>query len=128
MKTKATQLMILTIMVMTIALVLVQTVSAGAPPAPYFNGFETDISGWNVNVSSPADDPVRVVSGTNGIPASAGGWYAQTAASNPTAFTRWDGYSSIFPSGGYSTLIDIYINVNGGVANDTRFDFTSAIS
>jgi hypothetical protein len=124
MKTKSAKFMILTMMVMVTTLIFAQTVFAGAPPAPYFNGFETDISGWDVS----SNNPIRISSGTNGIPASAGDWYAQTTTANQTPFTRWGGYSSIFPSGGYSTLIDIYLDVNGVYANDLRFDFTSAIS
>jgi hypothetical protein len=124
MKTKSTKFMTLTLMVVVTTLIFAQTVFAGAPPAPYFNGFETDIGGWDVS----SNNPIRVSSGTNGIPASAGNWYAQTTTANQTPFTRWGGYSSIFPSGGYSTLLDIYLDVNGGSANDTRFDFTSAIN
>jgi hypothetical protein len=122
MKTKSTKFMTLTLMVVVTTLIFAQTVFAGAPPAPYFNGFEVDISGWDVS----SNNPVRVMSGTNEITASAGDWYAQTTTANAVPFTRWGGYSSTFPSGGYSTLIDIYLDVNGGYADDTRFDFTSA--
>lgn len=39
------------------------------------------------------------------------------------------GYSSNFPPpDGYSTLIDIYLDVGDGHANDTRFDWSSAIN
>jgi hypothetical protein len=88
------------------------------PPA-FFNGFETDIDGWIT--------PTRVMSGTNGIPSASSGYHAETAE-NAGDFTRWGGYNSTFPSGGYITSIDIYLDVDDGFVNDTRFDWTSAIS
>lgn len=43
-------------------------------------------------------------------------------------FTRWGGYTDTFPTGGYTTSLDVYLNVGGGYANDTRFDWDSAVS
>ena len=43
------------------------------------------------------------------------------------AFTRWGGYSNVFPAGGYSTTLDIYLDL-AAAANDTRFDWSSAVS
>ena len=127
MKIKSKKFMTLTLMVVAATLIFAQTVFAGAPPAPYFNGFETDISGWDV--FGGAYNPARVASGTNGITSASGNWHAEAVYStNRYPATNWGGYSSTFPSGGYSTLVDIYLNVNGGYGNDTRFDFTSAIS
>ena len=88
----------------------------------YSNGFETDTSGWFT--------PTRVVSGTGGIPSSAGSYYATTG----TDYTDWGGYNygagnavaTVFKE--YTTSLDIYLDVAGGWANDTRFDFTSAIN
>jgi hypothetical protein len=122
---KVTKFMISMIMILSMVLTFVQTVSADAPPAPYFNGFETDISGWDAFGGS--FNPVRVASGTNGITSASGGWHAEAVYPNVPA-TNWGGYSSVFPSGDYSTLLDIYLDVNGGFVNDTRFDFTSAIN
>jgi hypothetical protein len=43
--------------------------------------------------------------------------------------TRWGGYSSIFPPGGYSTGVDIYLDVPYALSHpDTRFDWSSAIN
>src|SRR5678816_3229843 len=47
-----------------------------------------------------------------------------------------DRYSNVFPPGGYTTTIDIYLDISapymtGGLTpynNDTRFDWTSAIN
>ena len=89
----------------------------------YFNGFETDIDNWFT--------PTRVPSGTGGIASSAGTHHATDAAGgNP--FTRWGGYgfgsAGAVPFQEYKTSIDIYLDVSAGLANDTRFDFTSAIN
>ncbi|HEU0292705.1 MAG TPA: PKD domain-containing protein [Anaerolineales bacterium] len=83
----------------------------------YFNGFETDIDGWFT--------PSRVISGTNGIPSASGGYHAEAIAGN---YTRWGGYNSVFPAGGFITSMAVYLNMNAGYANDTRFDWSSAIN
>ena len=97
----------------------------------YFNGFETDTLGW-----SGTD---RVASGINGVPSSSGSFHGQKNAG--TAFTGWgatatpgDGYN--FGAGNgvgvpfqeYTTSIDIYLDVDSPWANNTRLDFSSAIS
>lgn len=84
----------------------------------FANGFETDIDGWFT--------PTRVASGTNGVTSADGAWHAETGGAGP--FTRWGGYTSTFPTGGYTTSLDIYLDVDAGLANDTRFDWSSAIS
>ena len=66
---------------------------------------------------------------TNGITARSGGFYAQVAQ-NGGSFTRWGGYGNVFPSGGYTTEVAIYIDgvrENAPVV-DTRFDYSSAIN
>jgi hypothetical protein len=87
----------------------------------YSQGFETDINGW--------ETPTRVASGTDGINAASGGYYAQATSD----FTRWGGYNN--STGGapgafqpYTTQLKIYLDVGAGAANDTRFDFTNAIN
>jgi hypothetical protein len=95
----------------------------------YFQGFETDTSGWNGPIT-------RVASGTNGIVSAGGSFHAQVGSA---AFTRWGGYGGIagcstacaaqFPQNGYVTAIDIYLEpTSTAFANDTRFDFSSAIN
>lgn len=92
--------------------------------AAFSNGFEADTAGWFT--------PTRVASGTGGIPSASGGFHA-TTAKDAGDFTRWGGYNfgagnvpTVFQE--YFTSVDIYLNVDGGWANDTRFDFSSAIS
>ena len=90
----------------------------------YFQGFETDIYDWS--------GVTRVASGTNGVPSPAGAFHAEaafTAAPDTSdAFTRFGGYEPTFPSGGYTTSVDAYLNVDAGDANDTRFDWSSAVN
>lgn len=91
--------------------------------ANYFNDFEVDTSGW-------FDDGVeisRVSSGTNGITSADGSYHAEVIGG---AFTRWGGYESTFPTDGYITQIDIYLNMEENSIEDTdkRFDFSSAIN
>jgi hypothetical protein len=83
----------------------------------YFQGFEIDIFDW-----TGVD---RVASGTNGVASAAGDFHAEAASG---AFTRFGGYEAAFPGGGYTTSVDVYLNVGAGNANDTRFDWSSAIN
>jgi hypothetical protein len=96
----------------------------------YSNGFETDTAGWNVFGSGL--DAARVPSGTNGIASASGSYHAVNSSTGSAG--NWGGYN--FGAGDavptsfqeYTTSVDIYLNVGGGWANDTRFDFDSAIN
>ncbi len=68
---------------------------------------------------------IRVASGTNGITAASGGWYGSAPGNS---FTRFGAYNSVFPCNGYKTSLKIYLDVNGGWANDTRVDYSSAVN
>ncbi len=100
------------------ALVSASAASA-ATPTPFFNGFETDTSGW-------FSDITRVSSGTNGVPSADGSWHAEVGSGS--AFTRWGGYTDEFPENGYLTSVDVYFDLDQCPANDTRFDWSSAVS
>ncbi len=97
-----------------------------AQTSNFFYGFETppvSSNEWNGNIMVP--------SGSNGIPASSGSWYGKVPTHFNSAtgtFTRFGGYSTTFPPCGYKTRIDVYLNSLGGWANDTRFDWSSAIN
>ncbi len=104
-----------------------------AKPAVVFsNGFETDTAGWTPY--GPPFDATRVPSGTNGVTSASGSFHAVNSASSPYPATNWGGEN--FGAGDavptafqeYTTSLDIYLNVDGGYANDTRFDWDSAIS
>jgi len=135
-----------TLIALTMLLALPAIASADAPPGPYFNGFETNTAGWFNNGGGTI---TRVGTGSlstyaNGVAAQTGGSYARLgidknpdscdAAGGPfpvfeAPFTRWGGYSALFPPGGYSTGVDIYLDVPYAQSHpDTRFDWDSAIS
>lgn len=92
----------------------------------YYNGFETNTFDWQGNVT-------QVPSGTGGIPSASGSFHAQVG-SGTGQFSRWGGYNfgagNAVPTAfqGYSTSINVYLDVNGGWNNNTRFDFSSAIN
>jgi hypothetical protein len=120
--------------------------AADAPPGPYFNGFETDTAGW---FPQSGGTIARQPSGYNtgpggyasGIASADGDFHARlgldpgpgTCAPGVPVFTgpftNWGGYSSIFPTGGYATRVDVYLDVAWASTHlDKRFDWSSAIS
>src|ERR1700730_1483802 len=102
--------------VIALLVALGSPVLAAAPPAPYFNGFETNTAGW-YDITNGGDGTItRRPSGytnggqyASGIASAAGKWHARltgdpcdrvfTNCLGP--FTKWGGYGSTFPSGGY---------------------------
>jgi hypothetical protein len=94
----------------------------------FFQGFEANDDGWDVGGGT--FNASRVASGTNGVTSQTGAFHAVAAPpSNTIPFTRYGAYSSVFPAGGFTNSIAIYLDISGGgYANDTRFDFTSAIN
>ena len=128
--------------------VLPALAAADAPPGPYFNGFETNTAGWFANSGGTIKrEPSGYVSGNGyatGVPSAAGDWHARLGKDpSPSSctfgggvapiysgpFTNWGGYSSFFPPGGYTTRVDIYLDVAWAAANpDQRFDWSSAVS
>jgi hypothetical protein len=120
-------------------------VRAAAPPAPYFNGFEQNTAGW-FDITTVGDGTItRRPSGysnggqyADGIASATGKWHARltgdacdhTAATNCFGpFTRWGGYSSTFPTGGYLTQVDVYLDVEWSKTHlDYRFDWDSSIN
>jgi hypothetical protein len=120
-----------------IGAVVLLVVVSGAVRADTFQGFETDIAGWNV-FGAPFD-AVRVPSGTAGITSASGNWHALVGVGSAG---NWGGYNCLagcagtgcaalgnpFPPLGYATSVDIYLDVNAGFPNNSRFDFDSAIN
>ena len=121
---------------LTIAVLCVTTVvlARAADAAPlFFNGFETDIAGWDL--FGGGLDATRVASGTNGITSASGSFHAENSAGGSAG--NWGGYDFTpgqatsgpgVPFKEYITSVDIYLDVDGGWANNTRFDFSSAIN
>jgi hypothetical protein len=111
------------------ATVLTLGAFAAPAPAPYANGFE---NAADVDGATYPDDAMhsvsRVASGTDGIDSAADAWHA-AAAVGSGAFTRYGGYSGVFPTGGYTTSADIYLDTSLSTpGTDLRFDWDSAIS
>ena len=97
--------------------------------AAYFQGFETDTSGWT--------GATRVPSLTHGVPTKTPGgglFHAEDQNGSALTYTTWGGYGKTFPPGGYTTSVDIYLDISppytGGMqyADDTRFDWSSAVN
>jgi hypothetical protein len=118
---------------------------ADAPPGPYFNGFEKNTAGWFDTSNGGNGTITRRLSGysnggyADGIASAAGNWHARLTGDSclPTQFgppcygpyTSWGGSTSTFPSGGYLTQVDIYLDVAWAATHpDYRFDWDSAIS
>lgn len=95
--------------------------TAGAQISVFSQGFEDDTAGW----SALSGTIGAFTSGTDGIPSASG---ANHAVSTGNAFTRFGEYRSAYPSGGYSTSVKIYLDVDAGWANDRRFDWIVASS
>ena len=111
--------------------------SSGVAQATVFfeQGFETDTAGYfDANTPAPNDwfgSVTRVASGTSGITSFAGSFHAIVEQSgnpgNETGpFTRFDGYSSVFPAGGYSTSTAIFLDT--GMELGEGFDYSVASS
>jgi hypothetical protein len=99
---------------------------ATAPPGPYFNGFENTA---DVGTTDQAMFNVSQVTTGPGSTTSATGTFHALADAASGAFTRYGGYSAVFPTGGYTTSVDIFLDMTVATgANDLRFDWSSAIS
>jgi hypothetical protein len=94
--------------------------------AAFFQSFETDTAGWF--------GATRVASSTHLVPSKSGAFHAEDGGA---AFTRWGGYGWTFPPGGYTTTVDIYLDILAPYGsptsmtpypNDTRFDWSSAVN
>jgi hypothetical protein len=123
--------------------------AADPPPGPYFNGFETNTAGWFPNSGGtitrrPSGYSTGPFGYADGIASAEGSYHARlgldqnpdtctfgggTAPIHRGPYTNWGGYSSIFPTGGYQTRVDIYLDVPWAVAHpDKRYDWSSAIN
>lgn len=93
------------------------------PEALYFNGFETDTAGWDENGGALT----RVASGTDGVAADNGNFFAQITAEAP--YTDWGNPASTFPESGYTTEVDVYLDMAKADGSSTKnFEWDSAIN
>jgi hypothetical protein len=122
-----------------LVLLAIPALSFSATVGCWSNDFETDTSGWFTGTNHAYGDITRVASGTNGIPAAGGGFYAQLTGApgdefingvqtNTSAYTWWSGNSAIFPASGFTTSLDIFLDTNGSFPSDTRFIFSDSIN
>ncbi len=107
----------------TIAVIGLSLSTSQATAQDFFNGFETDTTGWNV-IPIPVFSAQRVPSGDLGIPSASGDWHA----TGILPVTDWGGTSSEFPVGGYLTTVDIYLDVDTFAGNDSQLYFSSSIN
>ena len=101
---------------MTLFVVTFEDPQNPAPVDPGYNDIWFDYDGGVIT---------RVPSGTNGIISADGSNHAEVTG---PVFTRWGGYSSTFPTNGYDTKLDVYLDMALADGSDLRFDFSSAIS
>jgi hypothetical protein len=121
--------------------------SAAPPPGAYFNGFEQNTAGWfNQSGGTIHREPSGYIGSgyASGINSADGSWHARLGKDQSPSgcasgggpqlvhtgpFTNWGGYSSIFPTGGYKTRVDIYLDVLWAQTHlDQRFDWASAVN
>ena len=101
--------------------------SAGVAAAStvYFQGFETDTADWNANTN-------RVASGTGGITSASGDFHAQSLGQSTFHFFGAESGAASNAPNPFSVpviaSIDFFLDVDGGWANDTRFDYSVALS
>ena len=110
------------VMKLALSVILVCCATAQVQAAIYSNGFETNTFDWT--------STAQTASNTGGVPSADGSFHGVASAG---AFTRWGGYNfgagaAPTPFQEYWTSVDIYLNVGTTAANDTRFDFSSAIN
>lgn len=116
----------------------------------WFQGFETDTSGWSDfgagTVHREMSGYTNVGGYADGVASAAGDWHARlrTTQSGGCAppfssstscvgpFSSWGKASTTnpdFPEGGYLTEVDVYLDTTWAASNpDVRFDFVSAIN
>ncbi len=96
--------------------------SASAFATPVFEqGFETDTAGWSDGGNYGSIE--RLASGTNGINAFEGGFYAQFSQSSYGSYTFWDGSRDVFP-GDYYAQTAIYLDTSWNLGSG--FDYSMA--
>ncbi len=119
MKTKTKLILLLAL---TLSFVIANTVSGN-----FFQGFETDNSGWNA--FGGQYDATRVPTGTHGITSHTGSFHAeapgpyQLCDTSGSAATNWGGYSRPFPIAGYTTDVWVYLNMAATTVNDRLTPF-----
>jgi hypothetical protein len=104
--------------------------ASAATPTSFFNGFETDTSAWVTPGPSLTRENASYASAYASLVAPATGSYdARLHTSGCTLncdgpFTRFGGYSTTFPTGGYTTSLSVYLDTAWAASHDdARFDW-----
>ena len=111
--------------------------ATSARASTFDQGFETDTAGW-LTTSGGGDHGTinRVASGTNGINAYAGSFFALVNDNTPNGanagdtagpFTRFGGYSSVFP-GTYTASLAIYLDPSWAAGSGFDYSVSSSDS
>ncbi|OPZ30434.1 MAG: hypothetical protein BWZ02_00769 [Lentisphaerae bacterium ADurb.BinA184] len=110
--------------VVAVALALGIVTAAWAGTVDWSWGFEDGtIGGANDWDYGP---PAVVPSNTGGIPAHSGSFMA-AAEYGTSIFSRYGGYSSVWPAGGFRMELAMYLDMAWTAYNDMRFEWISAI-
>ena len=102
-------------------------VTTQAADGNFVNRFER--SHKQTLVNKMLHDTTRVPNWAGRFKAASGQWYV-VAGKDAYAFSRLNGYSDTFPANGYTTSVDIYLDMskNQVLGTDRRFDWSSAIN
>ncbi|HSX39933.1 MAG TPA: hypothetical protein VLI92_05080 [Candidatus Saccharimonadales bacterium] len=103
-----------------VAILALAPLGAALAASSFFNGFEVNTAGWYNNGGTIT----RVASGTNGITSATGAYHAEAQSG---VYTDWGGYENVFPSDGYVTQLDVFLDTNVPTGQDARFEISSAI-
>ena len=122
----------------TLLLLSVEGPALAATPSPFFNGFETDTSGWfDLAPGSIERQPsgyaneggyaARIASASGNNHARLDVADCRTDCAGP--YTDWGGYTDSFPPGGYTARLAIYLDVAWAAQRPhARFDWDVASS
>jgi hypothetical protein len=119
---------------LAMVLSLVISLTSGVAAPTFFQGFETDTSGWfPISTDTVSRQPSGYTNAggyADGVPSAAGGFHARLGRGECDTinggigaavlcngpFTRWGGYNSVW-QGGYTTQVDVYLDVPYALAN-----------
>ena len=62
--------------------------------------------------------------GYHGVPSKTGAFHAEDTNFSGNTFTQWGGYSKTFPVGGYTTSVDVYLDISPPYMNGVGYRTT----
>ncbi|MCC6679699.1 MAG: hypothetical protein IT445_02245 [Phycisphaeraceae bacterium] len=99
-------------------------------PSNFIQNFESGVADWDV--FGPTYTPTQVASGTNGVTSAGGSYHATltpgTVGATTNAATDFGDYTTEFPTGGFTTSLDIYLDLSAITQNDLRVNHVVAMS